>query len=422
MSATLRVEVVAIGTELVVGDQVDTNSAWISQRLVEVGAMVVRHTSVGDGVDDMTDALRGALSRADVVIATGGLGPTQDDLTRVAVAAVADRELVRDEAMLAEIAGHFASRGRTMASTNAQQAELPSGGWWLSRVGSAPAFAIEIDRRLVVCLPGVPSEMRVIVDRDVLPLVAARGGVGTTVTRTVRTSGLGESDIAATLADLVAEVEAAGGVDVAFLASRGETRVKVTATGTDRDAVLAVIDPVVEQIVTRLGDGVVGLDGEGIEHAIGRALLADGRTLAVAESITGGGVGARLVTVPGASGWFRGGLITYATDTKAALAGVDPDVLAGPGPGPVSEEAAVGLARGAAERAGADVGLAVVGVAGPDPVGDNPVGVVWMAVAGPGGAMRTRQVRLSVRDRVDVQHLAASRALALLHEVLSGRG
>ncbi|WP_157965168.1 CinA family nicotinamide mononucleotide deamidase-related protein [Euzebya rosea] len=409
-------EIIAIGAELLLGDNTDTNSTWLSQRLVELGVTVVRHTSVGDGIDDMATALEEALGRADVVLTTGGLGPTQDDLTRVALARVAGAPLVRDEATLADIQAYFESRGRVMSPSNAQQADIPEGGRWLTRVGSAPGLALEVDGGLVVCMPGVPSEMHVMFEQDVVAMLVERGGLSTTVTRTVRTAGLSESGIADTLAELVARVERDGGPTIAFLASRGETRVKVTATAPDRPTALAAIDPVVEEVVALLGTGVMGLDDEGVEHAIGRLLGAHGWTLAVAESMTGGGVGARLVTVPGASAWFRGGLITYATEVKALLAGLDPAGLAGTGP--VEGATAEALARAAAERCSADVGLGIVGVAGPEPVGDAPVGTVRVAVVVAGTTAVVEEMRMPGRSRVDIQSFGASGALSVLHAVL----
>ena len=413
----MRAEVIAIGDELLLGDATDTNSTHISRRLAEVGVRVVRHTSVGDGVEDMADALREALARVDVVVTTGGLGPTADDLTRVALARVGGVEVVRDEAKLAEIADHFASRGRDMPASNAQQADLPEGAWWLTRVGSAPGIGMVVGQGAVFCMPGVPAEMRIMLDADVIPWVRQRAGEATTVTRAVRTSGMSESGIADLLADLTAEVAADGDVVMAFLASKGETRVKLTATAPTRPDALARLDPLVDRVVAALGEGVVGVDDQGVEHAIARLLTDRGLTLGIAESISGGGIGRRLVTVPGASTWFRGGLITYATEVKSLLAGLPPGLLEGPGP--VSSEAAEGLASAAAERTGADVGLGLVGVAGPAAVGDHPVGEVWVAVAGPDGPVRSlrRQFRTNA-GRGELQDFAVSAALAFLHRTL----
>lgn len=413
----MQAEIIAVGTELVLGDSVDTNSAWISTRLAQIGIDVTRHVAVGDDLHLMVQVVREACERAHVVVLTGGLGPTPDDLTKMAVARVAEVALERDDAMAEEIAAYFSSRGREMPLNNLQQADRPEGAWWLTRVGTAPGIGLEIGNTVVYCLPGVPAEMQVMMDTDVIPELQRRGGLAAAVSRSVRTSGLSESGIAATLADLVAELESAGNPSIAFLASRGETRVKVMARGASREAALDLAAPVVSRVVALLGPGVVGLDDEGVEFAIGRRLATAGLTMAVAESVTGGGVGARLVTVPGASEWFRGGLITYATPTKASLAGLDSRVLTIEGA--VSGPTAEGLALAAVDRLGADVGLSVVGVAGPAEQDGQPVGTIWIGTVGPDGVPRSAQVSLPGRSRVEIQDFAASAALSALHRYVA---
>ncbi|CAN5127605.1 competence/damage-inducible protein A [soil metagenome] len=413
--AGLRAEVVAVGTELLLGDNVDTNSAWISARLAEIGVDVFRHTAVGDNIDRMHAVLAEAASRAEVVVVTGGLGPTQDDLTRQAVARLAGVDLVLDEAMADEIAMVFSSRGREMPANNLQQAELPAGGWWLTRVGTAPGFAVEAVGTLVACMPGVPAEMQVMMADDVIPLLQQRGALAATVSRAIRTSGLSESGIAATLAELVTELDGVGNPTIAFLASRGETRVKVTGKADTRDAALSLVDPVVARAVALLGEGVTGLDDEGVEHSIARRLGTAGLTVAVAESVTAGAVGARLASVAGASDWFRGGLITYATETKATLGGIDADRLRADGP--VAISTAENLAVAAAEKLGVDIGIAVVGVAGPTTQGGRPVGTVVIGSVGPDGVPRAREVQLPGRSRQEIQDFAVAATLTVLHRL-----
>lgn len=412
----MRAEIVAVGSELLLGDHVDTNSAWLSARLAEIGVDVHRHTTVGDNLDRMVEVIGDACRRADAVLVTGGLGPTQDDITRDAVARLAGVELVHHPEIAESLHAWFATRGRDMPANNLRQADLPAGARVLERVGTAPGFAIEVGDAVVYCMPGVPREMVVMFDRDVLPDLQRRGGLAATVSRLVRTAGMSESGVAELCGELVDELEEAGNPTIAFLATKGETRVRVTGKAADRQAALALVDPVVERVVEVLGAGVVGVDDEGVEHAVARLLLERGWTLAVGESMTGGGVGARLVRVPGASRWFRGGLITYATEVKATLAGVDPDVLAAEGP--VSSPVVAQLAAGARERLGADVGLAVVGVAGPDRQGGQDVGTVWLGHAAPDGTTDTRLVRLPARDRHDLQDFAVSSALDFLRRRL----
>jgi nicotinamide-nucleotide amidase len=413
----VRAEIVAIGTELLLGEHVDTNSTWISARLAEVGVDVFRHVTVGDNIERMRAVLTDAAGRADAVVVTGGLGPTQDDLTRVAVAQVAGVELERRHDLAQRIADYFARGGRSMPERNLVQADLPAGARVIPPAGTAPGFAVDVGDAVVYCLPGVPSEMEQMFTASVLPDLIERGGLATTLSRLVRTAGIAESAVAELCAPLVGRLDAAGNPTIAFLASGGQTRVRVTAKAPSREAAAAALDPVVDELVGLLGASVVGLDGEDIEHAVARRLGRLGWTLAVAESVTGGGVSARLTGVPGASRWFRGGLVVYATDMKMTLAGVDPQIL--DRHGPVAEETAGALAVGAAERLGADVGLGVVGVAGPDPQDGVPVGTVCVGVRLPAVGVRTRTVRLPGRGRHELQRFAVTAGIEYLRRRLA---
>jgi len=417
--ADLRAHIVAVGTELLTGDVVDTNSAWVAQQLTALGIDVGHLTVIGDVHADLVAALHAAVAAADVVVVTGGLGPTPDDLTRFAVAEVAGVPLARRDDLVTAIRASFAQRGHRMAGTNLVQADLPVGADVIPPVGTAPGFALEVEGTLLVCLPGVPSELHAMMERTVVRLLRRRGARAVTVSRTVHTAGVAESDVAERCATVVDRARSGGRAQVAFLSSQGQTRVRVSARAPDVAAARAIVDPIVADIVDRLGSVVVGLDEEGVEHAIARLLDERDWTLAVAESITGGGVGARLVTVPGASSWFAGGVLTYATASKPVLAGVPARVLAEHGP--VAEETALALARGVRDRLGTDVGLAVVGVAGPTRQGDRPVGTVCVAVVSRTAA-HARTVRLPPRSRVEVQRFAATTALEYLRRrLLSGQ-
>ncbi|MPZ73075.1 MAG: competence/damage-inducible protein A [Nitriliruptorales bacterium] len=416
----MRAEVVAVGSELLLGDAVDTNSARISARLAEIGVDVHRHTTVGDNVERMADVIGGACARADAVIVTGGLGPTADDLTRVAVAQVAGVELERRHDLAEYLHEYFASAGREMPESNLVQADLPRGAQVLHPVGTAAGFTVAVGASTVWCVPGVPREMEAMFERDVLPALRTAAGTATTVSRMVRTAGMAESAVGEVCAPLVERLAAAGNPTLAFLASRGETRVRLTAKAATRQEALALLEPLVAEVVGLLGVNVAGVDDEGVEWAIARQLTDLGLLLGVAESVTGGGVSARLVSVPGASSWLRGSLVTYSTDVKSSLAGVDPALL--DEAGPVSEETAAALARGARERLGADVGLAVVGVAGPTTQSRRPVGFTCVGAALPDGSVTTAARRLPARGRTDVQEFAASMALDFLRRVLGRLG
>jgi nicotinamide-nucleotide amidase len=421
----VRAEVIAIGSELLLGDHIDTNSAWISSRLAEIGVDVHRHVTVGDNLDRVVDALAAAAARADAVLVTGGLGPTQDDLTRVAVARVAGVDLVRDDGLVDHLTGYFARGGREMPRSNLVQADLPAGARVLAPVGTAAGFALDVPGAgaptTIFCVPGVPREMEEMVAAEVIPVLRRRTGAATVISRVVRTAGMSESGVAEIAGPLLERLESSGNPTIAFLASRGETRVRVTAKAATRQEALALATPVVDELLVMLGPGAVGVDDEGVEHAVARLLGARGWSLAVAESITGGGVGARLVRVPGASSWFRGGLTVYATETKVTLAGIEASLL--DVRGPVDAEVALALAGAARERLGADVGLAVVGVAGPTTQGDRPVGTVVVASVIPGDLRgESRERLLPSTGRAELQDWAAGAALDHLRRRLATEG
>lgn len=417
----LRAEIVAVGSELLLGEAVDTNSAWISARLAEVGVDVFRHATVGDNGDRILAELRGAVERADVVVVTGGLGPTQDDVTREAVARLAGVRLTRQQALVDYLTEYFTRGGRTMPASNLRQADVPAGARVLDPVGTAAGFRVHVADAAVYCVPGVPAEMEAMVSRSVLPDLVAQAGLATTISRVVRTAGMSESGVAEICAPVVDRLAEACNPTVAFLASRGETRVRITGKASSRDEALGLVDPVVDEVAALLGTGVVGVDDEGVEHAVARQLEQAGWTLGIAESISGGNLGARLVTVPGASSWFRGGLVAYSEAVKTSLAGVPDALLAAHGP--VSEPVAGALASGARQRLDADVGLAVVGVAGPTTQGGQEVGTVCLAVALPSTpTLRTRSVRLPARNRVQLQEWSASVALDYLRRRLVEHG
>lgn len=413
----MRAELVAVGSELLLGEVLDTNSAWLAARMAEIGVDVHRHTTVGDNVGRVAAAVTEAAGRADAVIVMGGLGPTADDLTREAVARATGRPLRRRPELVAGLEAMFGRLGRPMPASNLAQADLPQGARALAPVGTAPGFAVELGRATVYCVPGVPREMEVMVGREVLPELAARSGAGVTLSRWVRTTGVPEAEVAEAVAGVVARLDAVGNPTIAFLAGGGEVRVRVTGKAADATAARALVDPVVDEVAAALGPAVSGLDDEGVEHAVARLLGRRGWTLAVAESVTGGGVGARLVRVPGASEWFRGGLIVYATPVKVSLAGADATLVARHGA--VSEEVAGALADAARHRLGAHVGLAVVGVAGPATQDGQEVGTTWTTVALPDASAQSSRAQLPGGSRTQLQQYAASVALDRLRRALA---
>jgi nicotinamide-nucleotide amidase len=392
--------VVAIGDELLLGDIVNGNAAWLGGQLAAAGAQVVASTMVGDDLDRLAVALRRALDDADVVVTTGGLGPTSDDVTRDAVAAAAKVPIDRDPALEEQLRERFASYGLVMPVHVLRQADVPRGATVLPNpVGSAPGLRLEVGGRLLYALPGPPHEMQAVA-AAVLADVAARSGT-VLRTRTVRTAGLGES----TVAELVeAAVTVPDGVTLAYLAGGGIVRVRFT--GTDD----AQLQELADGVAGALGEAVWGRDDDRLDEVVHRRLAGEGATVAVAESLTGGLIGAELSRMPGSSATFRGSAVVYATDLKESLAGVPGPLLSTAGA--VSPETAAALAAGARERLGAAYGVGATGVAGPDEQEGQPVGTVHIAVSGPHVAV-VRSLRLP-GDRDRVRALTVTAALDLL--------
>jgi competence/damage-inducible protein CinA-like protein len=415
----VRCEIIGVGTELLLGQIVNTNAAWIGQRLADVGWDCLRHTVVGDNTERIAEAIREALGRADAVILTGGLGPTQDDVTREALAEVAGVALVRRPELEAWLRERFGGMGvQRMAEMNLRQADVPEGARTIDNPrGTAPGLIMEIDGKPVYAVPGVPREMEGMLEQVVLPDLAARAGEGRAIaSRTLRTAGVGESRLAERLTPMWEEVGTGRQVTMAYLASPGEVRVRLTAVGRTREEALAEIAPVEARVREELGDIVYGTDDKTLEAVVGRLLRERGLTLATAESLTGGLLGGRITGIPGASDYYLGGVVAYATDAKASRLGVDPDLLAADGP--VSEPVAAAMAEGARKAFGADLGLAATGVAGPTEQSGRRVGTLCLGVADAvGTATRTLT---APGDRTQIRLWTTTVALDLARRRLEG--
>ncbi|MFV0260046.1 MAG: competence/damage-inducible protein A [Acidimicrobiales bacterium] len=423
------VEVVAIGSELLLGQIVDTNSSWIGEQLAMAGLDSYYQTKVGDNPARMEAVIRQALDRSDAVICCGGLGPTQDDVTRDVIATVMSVDLVPDETIAERIATMFRSRGRPMPENNLRQALVPVGASTMAQQpGTAPGLICPVtvpgpddtagsdtraepEHKVIYAVPGVPYEMQEMVSGTVIPDLIARSGERAVIaSRVLRTWGTSESGLAELLADRIDELDRAGHVTLAFLASGVEgLKVRITTKAATPAEAVAALDA--EEAVVRaiIGDIVFGVDDDTMESVVLAELAERGLTLAVAESLTGGYVAGRFCAVPGASAVFRGGVVAYATDVKFAVLGV-PE-------GPViSEDAAVAMAEGVRARLGADLGLATTGVAGPDEAEGQPVGTVCLAASGPGGSVATT-VRLP-GDRERIRQFSAITLADLLRRHL----
>jgi nicotinamide-nucleotide amidase len=419
----MRTEVVAIGTELLLGQIVDTNSSWIGERLAASGLDSHFQTKVGDNHARIVSALRIALGRSDAVICCGGLGPTQDDITREAIAEVMGVELVRDPAIVAVIAELFAARNRVMASNNERQADVPVGATIIPQTrGTAPGLVCPIAwpdgaggvvDKVIYAVPGVPFEMMDMMERVIVAdLVRRSGEVAVIASRTLRTWGIAESSLAELVADRLEALEQPGApaATIAFLASGMEgIKVRVTAKASTKAAVEKILD--VEESALRmiLGDLVFGVNDQNMEATVGSMLKARGLTLGLAESVTGGLIASRLVAVPGASAWFRGGVVSYASGVKFSVLGVPEGPV-------VSAEAAMAMATGARACLGSFVGLSVTGVAGPDTQDGQPVGTVFVGLS-IGDEVTAERFSLP-GDRERIRQFATINALDLLRKAL----
>jgi nicotinamide-nucleotide amidase len=374
----MKAEVLTIGDELLRGEIVDSNKAFLSERLLGLDVETRWHASVGDDPADMRDAFLRAAGRADVALVSGGLGPTRDDLTIQVLADTFGRKLVLHEPALAALEAFFRRFGREMAPNNAKQAWFPEGSEVLPNpIGTAPGCLLEAEGTLFFCLPGVPGEMRRMMDEQVLPRLAARGRGGAVVRATLlRTFGLGESNLDEALRD----VAAGGDVSLGFRTAFPDNYVRPVARGASEAEVLEKLRRVRETIRERLGAIVYAEGDTTLEAVVGELLSRRGRTLAVAESCSGGLISERITSVPGASDYFLGGVTAYANEAKTALLGVPEALLAAHGA--VSEPVARAMAEGVRERFGADYALATTGISGPGGGSrDKPVGLVFVAFA-----------------------------------------
>jgi len=394
----------AQGNELTTGQTVDTNSNWIAGQLFDLGIEVTRIITVPDDLDQLVEVLADAARRAPIVISTGGLGPTRDDLTADAVSRAFDRPLALDDTAMAQVVARYRSMGRVMPEINRKQAVLPAGSTVLeNRWGTAPGFSVQVDGTHMFFLPGVPREMRKLMEHAVLPRLHAAFALEPPRRRIVRVIGLGESDIETRLTGL--EVP---GMQVGFRTKMPENQVKLRF---DRSVTEAAIEDAIAQVRARIGWRAFGVDTGDLGEVVGQELAARGQTVALAESCTAGRVAAWLGQTPGASRYLIEGAVVYANAAKMRACAVPEQMLIDHGA--VSEPVARQLAEGIRQRAETTWGVGITGIAGPGgATPDKPVGTVHIAVAGPTG-VHHRRLRLP-GDRSRVQSLSAAAALAML--------
>jgi nicotinamide-nucleotide amidase len=388
-------EVVAVGTELLLGQIVDTNSSWIGEQLATAGINSHFQTKVGDNPERIKAVLTQALDRSDAVIVCGGLGPTQDDLTRDVIAEVMGVELVLDDGLAARIEAMFG--GRKMPANNLRQAEVPVGAEALAVMpGTAPGLRAPVGDKVIYAVPGVPWEMKQMVGECILPDLKEQAGITAVIkSQTLRTWGESESGLAERLADEIERLDRDGGATIAFLASGIEgLKVRITAKADTEEAVDALLADEAGRVRSILGDELIFSDqDESLEQVVLELCRQRGATLGCAESLTGGLIGSRLTSHAGASDVFRGSIVSYASEVKFDVLGVSDGPV-------VSEEAVMEMAQGACRVLGADISLAVTGVAGPDPQDGQEVGRVWMATSVDGVVEATTLRFPFDRDRI----------------------
>ena len=416
MGATLTAEIIAVGTELLLGNTANTDAQDVSRALSGIGINVYYHTVVGDNPSRLTKAVEIAKDRADIIITTGGLGPTYDDLTKQTIAGAFGKKLVFNEDVAEQIRAYFRNRPLNMKMTenNLRQAELPEGCVIFDNgVGTAPGCAFEAEGRHILMLPGPPRECRAMLDACVVPYLRRLSESGI-FSHNIHIFGLGESAVEDKLHDLM---EQSRNPTLAPYAKDGEVMLRLTARAATQQEADELMAPMLQTVRETLGDLIYGVDSDSLENTVAQLLKAGGKTLAVAESCTGGLLAKRLTDIPGISGVFKGGVVAYGVEAKVSLLGVSPALIGEKGA--VSSETALAMAEGAREKFGADIGVGITGVAGPGPDSSGlEAGTVFVALAADGVNACNEPRLFSDRDRIRTG--AASTALDMIRRLLTG--
>lgn len=414
----MQAEIITIGDELLIGQVVDTNSAWLGSTLGDDGIKVIQITSVQDHAAQIVQAVNDALSRADIVLMTGGLGPTKDDITKKTLAEMFGMKLVRNEQVYDMVGKQLALRGIAFTELNQGQALVPDGCTVLpNRNGTAPGMWFERDGKVLISMPGVPFEMKALVKDEVLPRLRKHFALDANVHRTIITFGLAES----ILADTIASWEEAlpPYLHLAYLPSALCIRLRLSTYEIDRQKAEQEIESQIGKLSKVIPHYIIGSEDDSLESVTGTLLKTRGETLATAESCTGGNIAHRFTAMPGASEYFKGGVVAYSNEVKIALLGVDPESLNRYGA--VSQSVAEQMAEGVRRATGATYGISTTGIAGPTGgTPEKPVGTVWMAVATPNGVFSRRMVFGSVRSQ-NIER-ASSNCINLLRLQLLGLG
>ncbi|MCI0532137.1 MAG: competence/damage-inducible protein A [candidate division Zixibacteria bacterium] len=412
----MKAEIITIGDEIMYGQTVDTNSAYISQKLGEVGIEVIYQTSVGDDVTRIVDAINLARQRVELILTTGGLGPTHDDITLKGVVKAFQKNLIFHAEILEKIKKRYEERGIQMPQINQNQALIPQGAKYFdNQIGSAPGILIKDEKVTFISLPGIPAEMRYLIDQEIIPYLTSQIKTEKILHKHIRTTGIVESALYEKLEDIIKDSK---GAKIAFLPGYQGVDLRLTALGKGDKADLTELEKVARKILSRIGEFVYSQDLQSLEEITGRLLRQKKQKLATAESCTGGLLAAKITNIPGASDYFDRGVVTYANQSKTQILGIDEKLLKQNGA--VSPEVAEAMAVGVRKLSGADFGIGVTGIAGPSGgTKDKPVGLVYIGLATKNKTWVEKfqfgQNRLIIRERT------AYAALNMLRQHLSGQ-
>ena len=409
-------EILTIGDEILYGQITDTNSQWMSQALDELGIKVIRKTTVGDNETDILEAFAQAEERAHLTLITGGLGPTNDDLTMPMLAKYYGSDIVMNQAVHDHVRDFFESRGRTFTEMNKRQALVPEMAEVLhNELGTAPGTWYEREGRVFVSMPGVPHETKNLMNTQVLPKVREFFQTPVIYHKLVKTVGIGESFLAEKIKDWEDNLPAH--ISLAYLPSIGHVKLRLTAVGQDRDQLKAEVWEQIEAALPLMGKYVYGYDGTSLEEAIGQMLLEEQKTIAFAESCTGGNVQHKITTIPGSSAYFQGGVVAYHNDFKRDVIDVNQATLEAHGA--VSEETVIEMAEGVRKRFNADIGAATSGIAGPGGgTPEKPVGTVWIAYTD-GVKSIAKKLQLTKNRKLNIE-ISTIAVLNLVRKSLKG--
>ncbi len=410
----MRAEIIIVGEEILSGQTIDSNSAYIARKLANVGIEVVHKTTVGDRHDDMTEAIKTAWNRSAVTIMTGGLGPTTDDVTKNAICTAFDRNLVLQDEILRKLEDLFRTRNMKMPAMAQSQALQPQGADLINNpVGTAPGIVFQDSERFFAALPGVPAEMEAIIDQSIIPYLSKRPGRNHIVLRRIRTIGITETGIAELITDLEPTSDK---VRLAYLPSYKGVDLRVTAISANESEAVESADSLAKAITSRIGDYVFTNTDESLPEIVGKLLRAKGKTVATAESCTGGLIAKMLTDLAGSSDYFRGSVVSYANDVKEKVLKVPREMLIAKGA--VSHEVAEAMASGVLKLADADYAISVTGVAGPGGgTAEKPVGLVFVGYADKSGKVSSEQLKLfGTRERI--RERSAMMALDILRRKL----